>query len=220
MIRVLISDNDRLFRLGTKTIFERTGNIAVVAETETGHEALELLRRQPVDVVILEISLPGQSGLETLSMVRRRYRHLPVLFVTSYPEPLYGVRAMKHGASGYLVKSCSAEQLVVALQCCAAGHKYVTPMLARELLSACSCKTLPHSDLSDREFAIFLFTAQGWSASQIADRMCVSAITVRKGRQRMLKALRVDGEAAIVRYVIQNHVGADHLFARAHTQEN
>jgi two-component system, NarL family, invasion response regulator UvrY len=219
MIRVLIADNDRLFRLGAKAIFERTRNIAVVAETETGHEALKLLGHQPVDVVILEISLPGQSGLETLSIMRKQYRRLPVLFVTSYPEGLYGVRAMKHGASGYLVKSCSAEQLVAALKHCTTGHKYITSTLAQELLGVCSYKSLlPHNLLSDREFAIFLFTAQGWSASQIADKICISSITVRKGRQRMLKALGANGEAAIVRYVVQNRVSADYLFAHVDTQ--
>ena len=204
MIRVLVADNDVLIRLGIKSICQSTRDIAVLAEADTGYEVLQIVEYQPMDVVLLDISLRGQTAIDTLLMLRKGHPNLPVLILGSFPESLYAVRVMKQGGAGYLTKKCQINDLIAAIRTCAAGQKYITSSLTEALLKNCSLPPSLHHRLTNREFELLVYTAQGWSANQIGDRLCLSPKTIRRDRQHMLRKLSAKNEAEVVRYLARN----------------
>ena len=155
MIRVLIADDHPIVRQGLRQILAETGDIEVKAEASAGQEALDIIRRHPLDAVVLDFSMPGTNGLDTLKQIKEERPRLPVLVLSIHPEDQYAVRALRAGASGYLTKSSAPEALVTAIRKLAEGGRFITPSLGEKLveslLNPLDEKPL-HETLSDREF--------------------------------------------------------------------
>jgi len=204
MARVLIADDHSVVRQGLKQILADTNDMEVVAEAANGAEVLERLRVIGVDIVVLDLSMPGISGLEVISQIRKEYPKIAVLVLSVHSEEQYAVRVMKIGASGYVTKDSAPEELVKALRCASCGRKYVSGSLAERLaidLERGSDK-LPHEDLSDREYEVFRLIVSGLSAQQIAGELGLSAKTVSTYRARLMLKMRMHSSAELARYAI------------------
>lgn len=210
MIRVLIADDHAIVRNGLKQILTDSGSMVVVAEAENGIEAVQKVRALEggVDVAVLDISMPGTSGIDALKMIRDVAPKLPVLILSMYPEEQYAVRLIRSGASGYMTKETAPQELVDAIHKVAAGKKYISPsvaeMLAEEVGGGNS--SLLHASLSDREYQILLKLASGKTVSGIADELALSVKTISTYRSRILGKMRMKNNAELTHYVISHHL--------------
>jgi len=204
MIRVLIADDHTIMRQGLRQILEEQADITVVAEAKDGREVLEIVRQHELDVILLDISMPGRSGLEVLREVLAIRPSLAVLMLTMHREELYAVRALRAGASGYLTKASAATELVTALRKVAQGGKYVTASVAERLtLEFQKGGERPlHEALSDREHQVMCLIASGKGVAEIAEELCLSSKTVSTYKARILQKLGLKNNAEIVRYAI------------------
>jgi DNA-binding NarL/FixJ family response regulator len=202
MIRVLVADDHALVRRGVRMVLEGTARIEVVAEAGTGAEALDKARKVNIDVVVLDISMPGPGGLEVLRQMKDEHPHLPVLILTMHPEDQYAVRAFRAGASGYLTKQSIPEELINAVETVAAGRKYITPAVAEALACEVHHDTtkLPHEQLSDREYQVLLRIAAGKTVGEIAEELRLSPKTVSTYRTRILEKTEFRTNAELTRY--------------------
>ena len=204
MIRVLVADDHALVRRGLRELLADTSDIEVAAEAGTAAEALDRVRQQPLDVVVLDLSLPGRGGLDLLGEIKGERADLPVLILTMHPEDQYAVRALKAGASGYLTKESAPEVLVEAVRRAAAGGRYVTPSLAEKLALHLDDKRArePHESLSDREYQVFRRLAAGRTVGQIADELSLSVKTVSTYRTRIIEKTGLNTNAELMRYAL------------------
>lgn len=206
MIRVLIVDDHPVVRAGIRQLVSDERDISVVAEAGSGIEALERLRQRDVDVVLLDISMPGIDGIETLKRIVAEYRGVYVLVLSMYAEEQYARPILKAGAAGYLTKQAAPELLVSALRTVAAGRRFVSPALA-ELIAgeiARGDERPAHAQLSSREHQIFLRLASGDSVSQIAQLLGLSVKTVSTYRTRVLEKTGLTRNAELTMYAIQH----------------
>lgn len=207
-IKVLIADDHAILRAGLRQILADTANITVAAETETGIEALRLHRVKPVDVLLLDISSPDRSGLDTLKQIRSEFPRLGILVMSTQPEDHYAVRMLKAGASGFLSKRSAPSELVCAIGDIASGKKYISAALAQELarqLIEDGSKPL-HLNLSDREYQTLVMIASGKSVSDIAASLTLSVKTVSMYRSRLLEKLGLRHNAELTHYAIRNNL--------------
>jgi two-component system, NarL family, invasion response regulator UvrY len=204
VIRVLVADDHALVRRGLRELLADTSDIEVAAEAGTAAEALDRVRQQPLDVVVLDLSLPGRGGLDLLGEIKEERADLPVLILTMHPEDQYAVRALKAGASGYLTKESAPEVLVEAVRRAAAGGRYVTPSLAEKLALHLDDKRArePHESLSDREYQVFRRLAAGRTVGQIADELSLSVKTVSTYRTRIIEKTGLNTNAELMRYAL------------------
>lgn len=205
MIRVLIADDHAVVRAGVRQILSEHPDIRLVGEASTGQEALDKVRRGGCDVLILDLTMPGMSGLDVLKQIRGEYPRLPVLVLTMHPEDQYAVRTVKAGASGYLTKKSVPDQLVRAIRRVVAGHKYITPEVADRLVEEVKhdAGEPPHAALSDREFQILLLIAGGRTVSEIARDINLSVKTVSTYRSRILEKMGMKTNAELTHYAFQ-----------------
>lgn len=205
-IKVLIADDHAVVRHGLKQIISKTSDIVVVDEAEDGNEALEKVSKIKVDVVLLDIEMPGKSGWDVLLQLKSEFPKLPVLILSTHSEALLGIRSLKAGASGYLSKMSAPDQLIEALRKIAKGGKYASPTLAELLVSDLGRETPenPHETLSDREFQIFCMIASGTKLKTIAKELSVAPTTISTYRSRILEKMNMDSDAKLVRYAIKN----------------
>jgi two-component system invasion response regulator UvrY len=206
MIKILIADDHGIIRKGIKQILSRTSDIEVTAEASTGQEALEKIWTSHIDLVILDISLPGRNGLEILKQIKSQKPKLPVLILSMYPEEQYAVRVLRAGASGYLTKESDKNELVEAIRRIAEGKKYITPSLAEKLaseLEPSNDKAL-HERLSDREYHILCLIAKGKSSNEIAEELALSVKTVSTHRARVLEKMGMKSNAELTYYAVQS----------------
>jgi DNA-binding NarL/FixJ family response regulator len=208
MIKILIADDHSVVREGLKQIISGNDDMAVYGEAESGSEAIEKIKQNTFSVVILDIAMPGKSGLETMKGIRLEQPHLPVLILSMYPEDQYAVRFFRAGASGYLNKKSVPEELVNAIRTVARGKKYVSPALAESLVGELDTKSGKpfHETLSDREFQVFRMIASGRATGEIAEELFLSVKTVSTYRARILEKLHVRNTAELVAYAIQNQL--------------
>ena len=206
MTRVLIADDHRLVREGLKKILTETPDIVVVAEASTGDEVLERIRKQDCDVILLDITMPGKSGLDVLRELHKTKQHVKVLVLSMHPEEQYAVRALKLGAAGYLTKRSASEELIAAVQSVSAGKKYITKALTESLASvmAGDSEKSPDESLSRREHQVFRLIAQGKSIKEIAALLSLSIKTVSTYRSRVLQKMGMKNSAALVYYAVTN----------------
>jgi DNA-binding NarL/FixJ family response regulator len=207
MIRALIADDHALVRRGIREVLEECGDIRVTGEASHAGEVLALLgKKVPCDVVVLDINLPGRSGLDLLEDLRRDRPRLPVLILTVYSEEQYALRALKSGAAGYLTKEAVPDRLVEAVRKVVAGGRYITPTLAERLASMVrgGFEGAPHDLLSEREFRVFRLLSAGKSVSEIAEAMTLSVKTVSTYRARALEKLGLKSNAELTQYAIRN----------------
>lgn len=205
MTRVLIADDHPVVRKGLCLILSDAEGIEVVGEADNAQQVIEALARQPVDVLVLDIGMPGRSGLELLQDLRLSHPALPVLILSQYPEEQIAVRAIRLGAAGYLNKESAPDQLVDAVRRIQQGRKFLTPSLAELLaLSIESGGRKPHEALSEREFQVLLMIASGKTVSDIAAELVLSVKTVSTYRARILEKMSLKNNAELTRYAILN----------------
>jgi two-component system, NarL family, invasion response regulator UvrY len=204
MYRVLLVDDHDVVRKGIRAILEDRFAAIAIREASSGDEALAALT-DPFDAVVLDLSMPGRSGIDLLTEIKHRYPKLPVLIMSLHGEEQFAVRALRAGASGYLTKSAASEQLIAAFERIVRGGRYISEALAERLaVSAGGGTDAPHDRLSDREFEVMRGIASGESVSEIADRIHLSVKTVSTYRARLLDKMGMTTNAELTRYAIQN----------------
>ncbi len=205
-VKLLIADDHAVVRQGIRQILSDAPEVHIVAEAANGAEALELMRQSDVDVVLLDLSMPGLNGLDVVRQVRHDRPAVRILVLSVHPEEQYAVRVMKAGASGYLSKASAPEELISALRCIASGHRYVTATLAERLAAELEtgANKLPHELLSDREYQVLLLMAEGLRVQDIAERLTLSAKTVSTYRTRLLQKMNMRGSTELVRYALRH----------------
>ena len=205
MIKVIIVDDHPVVRRGLKQILQEESDVKVVGEAENAQEAFKIIRRTDCNAVVLDISLPGASGVEILKQLKYEYKKLPVLILSVHPEEQYAVRVMKAGASGYLTKESAPEELVKAIRKIISGGKYVSSSLAEKLMTDIDASGKPrHEKLSDREFEIMRMIARGKAIKTIAEELNLSEKTVSTYRTRLLEKMNMTTNAEIISYVLKN----------------
>ena len=206
MIRVLIVDDHAIVRRGLRALLSDELRGAAFGEASHAQQALKEVRREKSDVALLDITLPGKSGLELLKELKAARPRLPVLVLSAHPEDQFALRALKAGAEGYLTKDSAPEELVKAIRKVLAGGRYVSPTLAEKLASTVrkDFTRLPHETLSDREYEVMCLIASGKTVTEIAGELSLSVKTISTYRTRVLEKLGVKNSAAIVQYAIRN----------------
>jgi two-component system, NarL family, invasion response regulator UvrY len=206
MIRILIADDHVLFREGLKQILSKHSDIVVTDEVGNGKDALDKIWSTDYDVVVLDISMPGQTGWDILSEVKRQKPDLPILILSMHPEDQYAIRMLKAGASGYVSKESVPDELITAIRKVAAGGRYVSQALAEKLAFALNTQTdkMPHQLLSNREFQVMCMLASGKSLKEIADHLCLSEKTITTYRARILEKLELRNNVELTHYAIQH----------------
>jgi DNA-binding NarL/FixJ family response regulator len=208
VIRVLLADDHAIVRAGLKEILADTGDITVAAEANNGQEVMARIRGQDYDVAVLDMSMPGRSGIELIKQVKDEKPKLRILVLTMHSEEQYAVRALKAGASGYLTKDSAAEQLVAAIRKIAAGGAYVSPETAERLALGASprAEAAPHTLLSDREFQVLQLIAGGQSVGGIAKRLALSVKTISTHKTRILQKMGLANQAELIRYALEHQL--------------
>ena len=206
MIRVLLADDHAIVRAGLKEILADTGDITVAAEATNGQEVMARIRSTDYDVVVLDMSMPGRSGIELIKQVKDEKPKLRILILTMHSEQQYAVRALKAGASGFLTKEAAADQLVAAIRKIAAGGAYVSPETAERLVldAAPRAEAAPHTRLSDREFQVLQLIAGGSTVGEIAKKLSLSVKTVSTHKTRILHKMGLANQAELIRYALEH----------------
>ena len=204
-MRILIADDHAVVRRGLKQILAEAFKRSVFGEAANSQEALERVWKEPWDVVILDLTMPGRSGLEVLREIKRARPKLPVLILSMHPEDQFAVWLLKAGASGYLTKETAPEELVGAVNKAVAGGRYVSVSLAEKLASLIvhDVQAAPHESLSDREFLILRMIASGKTVGRIASDLSLSAKTVSTYRTRLLEKMSLSNNSELVHYAFQ-----------------
>ena len=208
MIRVLLADDHAIVRSGLKEILEATGDIVVAAEATNGHEALAKVRETEVDVAVVDLSMPGRSGIELIKLMKAERPKIRVLVLSMHSEEQYAVRAVKAGASGYLTKESAADELVAAIRRIAGGGAYISPETAERLVHDTSAEKSgpPHRQLSDREYEVFKMIVAGKAVTDIAQRLNLSVKTVSTHKARILQKMGLASQADLVRYAVTHNL--------------
>lgn len=205
MIRVLIADDHQLVRDGLKQILRTDPGIEVAAEAPTGDEALALVKKQEFDVALLDMSMPGLSGIALIKRLKAERPKLRILVLSMHGENQYAARALKAGASGYLTKDSASEQLLGAIRKISAGGVHISEAAAASLIAApAATDAAPHRSLSNREFEIFVLLAQGRGPTEIGDALHLSVKTVSTHKTRILQKMNLEGTADLVRYALEH----------------
>jgi two-component system, NarL family, invasion response regulator UvrY len=208
MIRVLIADDHALFREGLEQILTDQPDIVVASEASTGPEVLELVARQEYDILLLDIAMPGMSGLDVLRQLRSLKPKLRVLILSMYPEEQYAVRAIKAGAVGYLTKQSASDELIKAIRKVSAGGTYISSSITDKLILDPEPDTgRPlHEKLSDREYQILCMIARGKSVGKIAKELYLSVKTVSTHRVHILDKMKMQSNAELTNYALKHHL--------------
>ena len=212
MIRVVIADDHRILREGLKQLLLAAGDLDVVGEAADGHEVLERIRALDIDVLLLDMSMPGKSGMELIRQVKTERPKLRILVLSMHEEHQYAVRAIRAGASGYLTKESASSQLVAAIRKVAGGGAFISAEVAEHLAQDAMPDGIDrprHATLSDREFQVFARLVSGESVTEIAAALHLSAKTISTHKARLMEKLHVDNNAGLVRYALEHRLVAD-----------
>lgn len=207
-VRVGIADDHPITRSALRAYLDEQEGIQVVAEASSGREAIDLVRTQAVDVLLLDLDMPGQSGIDALTMIKAKAEHVAVLVLSGYPEHQYAVPLIRNGASGYLNKACEPGEITVAIRRVAQGQRYITTVVA-ELLASQVVTPTPgglHEQLSARELQVFLKLAQGCSAGEVAAELSLSAKTVSTYRARLMRKLDARSNSDLTYYALKHRL--------------
>jgi len=207
MIRIAIIDDHAIVRAGLRQFLSEQVDLTVVAEASNGREALDIVRKGQVDVLVMDLSMPDQSGVDALAAIKAREPDLPVLILSGFPEQHYATTLLRQGASGYLNKECDPEEIVKAIRTVVRGRKYITAGVAELLadgLSGGVGDKLPHEQLSEREFQVFLRLAKGETIGHMADSMSLSVKTVSTYRTRVMEKMNLSSNSDLTYYALKN----------------
>lgn len=208
MTKILIADDHPVVREGLKHIIEEEADLSVAGETGSAAEFFDEVRNHDYDLVLLDITMPGMSGLDILKQLKIEKPGLPVLILSIHSEDQYAVRALKAGASGYLTKASAPDKLIEAVRKVLSGGRYVSPYLAERLafLLDSGAEKQPHERLSDREFQVLCLIASGKTVKEIGDELALSAKTVSTYRSRILEKMHMKSNAELTHYAIKNNL--------------
>ncbi len=205
-IRILLADDHTMFREGVKQVLSGTTDCLVVDEASNAQQVLDKAQRSKLDVVVLDIAMPGRDGIDVLKQLKLLRPEIHVLVLSMYPEDQYAFRAIKAGASGYLTKNKASSELIEAIRRIAAGRKYISADVAEQLaidLERGADQPL-HQRLSDREYQVMCMIASGKAVKQIADELAISVSSVSTLRSRILKKFNMKSNAEITHYAIKH----------------
>lgn len=206
MIRVAIIDDHPMVRAGLKQFLEDQIDISVVAEASNGRQALDIVRNGGVDVMVMDIAMPDQSGVDALIAIRARNTDLPVLILSGFAELHYATTLLRQGANGYLNKDCDPQDIVSAIRTVARGRKYITPAVAELLADGLNQGNdkAAHENLSDRELQVFLRLAKGEAIGHMAIAMSLSVKTVSTYRSRVMEKMNLASNSDLTYYALKN----------------
>ena len=204
MIRIVVADDHAIVREGLKQLLTASSDLEVVGEARDGHEVIQRVRELEFDLLLLDMSMPGKSGIELIKHVRAEKPRLRILILTMHEEQQYAVRAIRAGAAGYLTKESASAQLVTAIRKVAGGGAYISSEVAEQLALRAmpDAQGPPHAALSDREFQVFRLIAEGKSVSDIAQRLSLSAKTVSTHKANLMQKMNLDTTGDLIRYAI------------------
>jgi DNA-binding NarL/FixJ family response regulator len=204
----VVADDHTIVREGLKQLLTAAGDLTVVGEAQNGHEVIERVRTLEFDLLLLDMSMPGKSGIELIKQVRAEKPRLKVLVLSMHEEHQYAVRAIRAGASGYLTKESASRQLVEAIRKVASGGAFISSEVAQQLALGAmpDAKGAPHEALSDREFQIFLLIASGKAISDIAQQLNLSVKTVSTHKSNILQKMGMTTPAELIRYALSNRL--------------
>ena len=211
MIRIVVADDHTIVREGLKQLLVAAGDLHVVGEAQDGHEVMERVRKLDFDLLLLDMSMPGKSGIELIKQVRGEKPRLRILVLSMHEEHQYAVRAVRAGASGYLTKESASKQLVEAIRKVAGGGAFISAEVAQQLaLGAMPDAThAPHETLSDREFQVFRLLAEGLSVTDIGVRLNLSVKTVSTHKSNLMQKMGMESNADLIRYAIARRLVDD-----------
>ena len=211
MIRVVIADDHTLVREGLKQLLRAAGGIDVIGEARDGHDVLKVVRESDFDVLLLDMSMPGKSGMELIKQVKSEKPRLRILVLSMHQEHQYAVRAIKSGASGYLTKDSASALLVSAIEKVAGGGAFISAEVAEQLALGAMPQSegLPHTALSDREYQVFRMLVSGLAVTAIAAVLNLSVKTVSTHKARLMEKMGIDNQAELVRYAIRHRLVDD-----------
>ena len=210
-MKILIADDHPIVRHGLKQYLASDPELDVVGEATNGSDFLDLARKTPWDVALMDFTMPGRSGLELLSDLKREFPERPVLVLSIHSEQLHATSALKAGAAGYITKESAPQELAEAIRKVSQGGRYVSPQLGELLATeiASGTQRSPHETLSDREYRVMWMLASGKQINAIAREMTLSPSTVSTYRTRILKKLRVKNNAELVHYAVRHQLVGD-----------
>jgi two-component system, NarL family, invasion response regulator UvrY len=208
MIKVIIADDHPIVRAGMKQILSESGDIFVAGEADSGEGLLQAIQKGAYDAVLLDITMPGIGGLETLKRIRALKPDLPVLILSIHSEEQFALRTLKAGAAGYLTKSSAPAELVRAIRQVTAGRKFISAAFGEKLVMQFQhdLSRLPHERLSEREFQVLCMIANGKTVSEIAESLNLSVKTVSTYRSRILEKTGMNTSAELTTYAIRNNI--------------
>jgi two-component system, NarL family, invasion response regulator UvrY len=204
MIQVAIIDDHTIVRTGLKQFLSEQVDIRVVAEGSSGRDVIDILRQGQVKVILLDVSMPDQNGVDALAAIRARDTEVGVLILSGFPAEQYATVLLRQGASGYLNKDCDPEEIVKAIRTIALGRKYISPTVAELLAGQLGDdQKLPHERLSERELQVFLRLAKGETIGVIADSLALSVKTVSTFRSRVMEKLKLQSNSDLTYYALK-----------------
>ena len=206
MIRVLIADDHTIVREGLRQLLEAAGDFEVVGDAADATQAIQLARRVDFDVAVLDVSMPGRSGIELVKQMRAERPRARILMLSMHEQHEYAVRAIRAGASGYLTKDSASRELATALRKIAAGGAYITAEVAEQLALGAmpEAEAAPHSVLSDREFQLLRSLVSGNTVSEIAESLNLSVKTVSTHKARLMQKIGVENNGELFRYAMRH----------------
>ncbi|MCF7803520.1 MAG: response regulator transcription factor [Candidatus Marinimicrobia bacterium] len=208
MIDILVADDHKVVRAGLKKIFEQITDLNIADVATTGQEVIDKVSKENFDVVIMDISIPGQDGLAVTEFLRTNHPDVRVLVLSIYPEDLYAVRAIKAGAFGYLNKKSTAQEIISAVRTIANGQRYVPPAVGKQLAVDVQNGSAdkPHKLLSNREFQVLRKIAKGQTVTEIAEDLSLSVKTISTYRSRILRKMEMSNNSQLTRYALENKI--------------
>ena len=206
MLKILVVDDHDIVRKGLTKVLVETLQPVKVDEAGSGQEAMSKVLKSEYDMVVLDLKMPGKSGLDVLKEIKQHRPKLPVLILSMHPEEQFAIRAMRAGASGYLTKECAGDELVLAIRKALKGERYISGSLAEILAGGLdSDPEKPcHETLSDREYQVMLMIASGKPVGEIAKELCLSVKTISSYRTNILLKTRMKNNSELTHYAIQN----------------
>jgi len=208
MIRIGIVDDHAIVRSGLRNFFADHVDLRVVGEAANGREAIDLVRATEMDVLLMDLAMPGQSGLDALAMIRAKAPDVGILILSGYPEEHYAMTLIRQGASGYLNKECDPAEIIEAVRTIALGKRYITRTVADLLAQQLGRKDdVPlHEQLSEREFQVFLKLARGETAGDVAKSLSLSVKTVSTYRTRLMEKMGLASNSDLTYYALKNRL--------------
>ncbi|MEJ8821651.1 response regulator transcription factor [Variovorax humicola] len=208
MIKIGIVDDHAIVRNGLRDYFASHVDLRVVGEAKSGREAIDLVRNNEIDVLVMDLLMPGQSGIDAIAMIRAKAPQVGILILSGYPEEHYAMNMIRQGASGYLNKECDPAEIVKAIQVIALGRRYITPAVAELLARQLDRKdnAPAHEHLSEREFQVFLKLAKGENIASIGEALSLSVKTVSTYRTRLMEKMNLSSNSDLTYYALKSQL--------------